>query len=86
MISNDAFNFNQNQFQDPNQNNMIPSHITIEKEYDASGGFRTIIQTVIFIIAGILLGALGILSLTTSTFTAAGAISLSLGIIYGEFS
>jgi regulator of protease activity HflC (stomatin/prohibitin superfamily) len=81
MISNDAFNFNQNQFQDPNQNNMIPSHITIEKEYDASGGFRTIIQTVIFIIAGILLGALGILSLSTSTFTAAGAISLSLGII-----
>jgi hypothetical protein len=60
---------------------MRPTHVTIEKEYDAKGGFRTIIQTIIFIIVSIILGGLGIIFLSNRGYETIGAILLPLGII-----
>jgi len=79
MISPDDDNYNHfNQ----NQNDLMrPTHVTIEKEYDANGGFRTIIQTIIFIIVSIILGGLGIILSSYPGYKAIGAILLPLGII-----
>ena len=79
MISPDDDNYNNfNQ----NQNDVMrPTHVTIEKEYDAKGGFRTIIQTIIFIIVSIILGGLGIIFLSNRGYETIGAILLSSGII-----
>ena len=78
MISNNDFNFNQNIVQNPN--NMIPTHVIIEKEYEANGGFRTIIQTIIFITLGIILGVVGVI-ITSMKKSVIGAILLALGIL-----
>ena len=79
MISPDDDNYNHfNQ----NQNDVMrPTHVTIEKEYDAKGGFRTIIQTIIFIIVSIISGGLGIIFLSHGDYETIGAILLSSGII-----
>ena len=79
MISPDDDNYNHfNQ----NQNDVMrPTHVTIEKEYDAKGGFRTIIQTIIFIIVSIISGGLGIIFLSHGEYETIGAILLPLGII-----
>jgi hypothetical protein len=79
MISPDDDNYNHfNQ----NQNDVMrPTHVTIEKEYVAKGGFRTIIQTIIFIIVSIISGGLGIIFLSHGDYETIGAILLSSGII-----
>ena len=79
MISPDDDNYNHfNQ----NQNDVMrPTHVTIEKEYVAKGGFRTIIQTIIFIIVSIISGGLGIIFLSHGEYETIGAILLPLGII-----
>ena len=76
MISPDEYNFNQDQ-----NDVMRPTHVTIEKEYDAKGGFRTIIKTIISIILSIILGGSGIILLSNRDYEIIGAILLTLGII-----